>query len=229
MSESLPAPDRRAALKERHRRAIVDAADALIREQRSSRFGVDELAARADVSRRTVFNHFSSLDDVVVTACTRELAVVIDTFQAQVHANPLGDGSPAALFRDVSSTLRGTDLPPAIAYLWHALDDLDDGEAYAARIMQDVFSRVSAQLVAAVSERNDGADRLDVELLVTSLLHGTALIAGHWVAETGAVLDDASRARWDALLARLLETTERGYRDGGAGGATRVDDAATAS
>ncbi|MGW6228038.1 helix-turn-helix domain-containing protein, partial [Cellulosimicrobium cellulans] len=64
-----PATDRRAALRARHRRAIVDAAASLMEENGGARFTVDELAARADVARRTIFNHFASLDDVVVEVC----------------------------------------------------------------------------------------------------------------------------------------------------------------
>ena len=227
MTVPLRPVDRRAALKERHRTAIVDAADALIRERRSSRFSVDELAARADVSRRTVFNHFTSLDDVVVTACTRELAVVIETFQARVGTTPGGDGSPASLFADVAGALRSTDLPPAVAYLYHGLDELTDGDAHGERIVQDVFARVSARLVDAVRDRDADVDRFEVEMLISSLLHGTALVAGHWVDETGAALDDASRARWDALLDRLLRTTERGWGPGATTLATGATTGAT--
>ena len=212
---SVPAPlvDRRAALKERHRTAIVDAADALIRERGTARFSVDELAERADVSRLTVFNHFSSLDDVVTTACARELAVVIDTFEAQVVAAPLGDGSLGSLFDEVATTLRGTDLTPAIAYLSSALEHVRDPEISGVRIVQDTFHRVSGQLVAAASERHPGAHRLDVELLVSTLLHGIALVAEHWTDETAARLDDATRARWDELLEHVLVTAKRGYPD----------------
>jgi len=51
--------DRRAALKAKHRAAILQAARDLVDERGGRGFSVDELAARADVARRTVFNHFS--------------------------------------------------------------------------------------------------------------------------------------------------------------------------
>ena len=213
MTSPGPLVDRRAALKERHRTAIVDAADALIRERGSARFSVDELADRADVSRRTVFNHFSSLDDVVTTACARELAVVIDTFEAQVVATPLGDGTFGSLFDEVAATLRATDLTPAIAYLGTALEHVRDPEASGVRIVQDTFHRVSSQLSLGVTERHPGAERLDVELLVSTLLHGIALVAERWADEAGARLDDASRARWAELLEHVLVTAKRGYPD----------------
>ena len=74
-------PDRRTELKARYRQAILDAADSLICERGKPQFSVDELAERADVSRRTVFNHFSSLDDVIMTTCTQVLRATVDEFR----------------------------------------------------------------------------------------------------------------------------------------------------
>ncbi|MEK8226313.1 TetR/AcrR family transcriptional regulator [Oerskovia sp. M15] len=79
---SLLVGDRRAALKARHRRAIVDAAAALIGESGGTDFSVDELAGRADVSRRTVFNHFGSLDEVVTEVCSEVVGAALDRLDA---------------------------------------------------------------------------------------------------------------------------------------------------
>jgi TetR/AcrR family transcriptional regulator of autoinduction and epiphytic fitness len=80
-------------LKARHRRAILDAATELIDRHRAARFSVDQLAERADVSRRTIFNHFTSIDEVVTTVCTETLGVVIERFRAVVTADPDGPGT----------------------------------------------------------------------------------------------------------------------------------------
>ena len=80
------AVDRRGALKARHRQAIVDAARRLIDARQGPRFSVDELAAEADVSRRTVFNHFDSLDDVILAACTEILDAVVASFRQAATA-----------------------------------------------------------------------------------------------------------------------------------------------
>jgi len=79
--------DRRSALKARHRQAIVDAARRLIDAHQGPRFSVDELAAEADVSRRTVFNHFDSLDDVILAACTEILDAVVASFREAATAS----------------------------------------------------------------------------------------------------------------------------------------------
>ena len=111
------APDRRAELKARHRQAILDAADSLIRERGKPHFSVDELAERANVSRRTVFNHFASLDDVIMMTCTQLLSAVVDEFRAATNAMPQGDGSIEALFDRITTALSAIDLPTVVAYL----------------------------------------------------------------------------------------------------------------
>ena len=56
----------REAQRRRTRQAIVDAAQALLRDGRSP--SVDEVAAAADVSRRTVYLYFATLDQLLLDA-----------------------------------------------------------------------------------------------------------------------------------------------------------------
>jgi TetR/AcrR family transcriptional regulator of autoinduction and epiphytic fitness len=203
------APDRRVALKERHRQAIIDAAGQLIAERGSPRFSVDELAARADVSRRTVFNHFASIDDVVLTVCTDVLGVVIDTFAAAAAATPVGDGSRAAMFDEIAQTLRATDFVSAIAALAPAVGSEDDPRAQ--QFMQEALARTARSLAVEVERRTPGADPLDVELLVSSLLNGVAVISKHWVVRTGIALDVPGRRAWATLLDHLIDSVQSGY------------------
>jgi AcrR family transcriptional regulator len=207
-----PALDRRAALKARHRQAILDAADALIAERGAPRFSVDELADRADVSRRTIFNHFASLDEVVMTLCTAALTDAIDEFQTATAAveTPAVPGTRASLFDAVTLALRSIDLPAVVAYLWRVLDG--DAEANGSpHVMQDVFSRATEQLAADAARRSIDVDELDVELMVSSVMNGIAVIAVHWVRRTDGALDDASREVWGELFDRLIATVRTGY------------------
>ncbi|WP_329108715.1 TetR/AcrR family transcriptional regulator [Micromonospora sp. NBC_01699] len=204
-------PDRRAALKARHRRAILDAAKALIVEGGTARFSVDQLAERADVSRRTVFNHFVSIDDVVTTVCTEVLAVVIDNFRAQVTATPAGTGSRTAMFDTVSAALRATDVAGTITFLWRALGGFGTGDPRPHQIVQATFSRTTVDLARELADRNADLDPLEAELLVSSLMHGTEVIAQHWLAATGAATDEAARTLWNELLERLIENIRTGY------------------
>ncbi|WP_309238436.1 TetR/AcrR family transcriptional regulator [Actinoplanes aureus] len=203
-----PPTDRRAALKARHRRAILDAAHALISEGGAVRFSVDQLAERADVSRRTIFNHFASIDDVVTTACTEALGVVIENFLAS-----FAKGSRASMFDDVAGALRATDVPGVVAFLWRALGGFHAGDPRPRQIFQATFSRTTDELARELAERHPEQDRLEAELLVSSLMHGTEVIVNHWLTATAAALDDESRALWWHLLDRLIERIRTGYQE----------------
>jgi AcrR family transcriptional regulator len=199
--------DRRAALKARHRRAILDAAKVLISDAGTARFSVDQLAERADISRRSIFNHFASIDDVVTTVCTEVLGVVTDNFRELVTTSPVGTSA----FETVVAALRATDVPGTIAFLWQALGGLDTRDPRPRQIFQATFSRTSADLARALAERNAELDVLEAELLVSSLMHGTEVIAQHWIAATRAATDEAARALWHELLDRLVENIRTGY------------------
>ncbi len=205
MINEVPA-DRRGALKARHRRAILDAARALISDGGTPRFSVDQLAERADISRRSIFNHFASIDDVVITVCTEELGVVIDSFREQVTTSPAGSA-----FETVVAALRATDVPGTIAFLWRALGGFDTRDPRPQGIFQATFSRTTADLARELSERNADLDALDAELMVSSVIHGTEVIAQHWIAATHAATDDASRELWHELLERLVASLRAGY------------------
>ena len=203
------APDRRADLKARYRLAILDAADALIRERGKPQFSVDELAERADVSRRTVFNHFASLDDVIMTTCTRVLSAAVDEFRAATASTPAGDGSRAALFDEITTAIRAMDLPPVVAYLAGVLGA--EGEDRSPHSLGDIFTRATEQLAAEIADRASSIDDFEVAILVSSVMNGVAVVSGHWLARTGGTLDLSSRAVWHELLDRLISTIRTGY------------------
>ncbi|WP_328472288.1 TetR/AcrR family transcriptional regulator [Actinoplanes sp. NBC_00393] len=206
MKDVEPPADRRAALKARHRRAILDAAHALISEGEATRFSVDQLAERADVSRRTIFNHFASIDDVVTTACTEALGVVIENF-----LTAFAEGGPASMFDEITRALRATDVPGIVAFLWRALGGFHVGDPRPRQIFQATFSRTTDELARELAERHPERDPLDAELLVSSLMHGTEVIVGHWLTATAAAVDEKSRALWNDLLERLITSVRTGY------------------
>ncbi|TFD89782.1 TetR/AcrR family transcriptional regulator [Cryobacterium serini] len=203
-------PDRRTELKARYRQAILDAADSLIRERGKPQFSVDELAERADVSRRTVFNHFSSLDDVIMTTCTRVLSATVDEFRAATASTPVGDGSRDALFDEITTALRTIDLPPVVAYLAGVLTvEGEDGRSR--HSIGDVFTRTTEQLSTEIADRTSAIDEFEVSILVSSVMNGIAIVSAHWLALTGGTLDASSRAVWHELLDRLILIIRIGY------------------
>ncbi|TFC24640.1 TetR/AcrR family transcriptional regulator [Cryobacterium sp. TMT1-3] len=204
------APDRRAELKARYRQAILDAAAALIRERGKPQFSVDELAERADVSRRTVFNHFSSLDDVIMTTCTQLLSATVDEFRAATATTPAGDGSRDGLFDELTAVLRNIDLPPVVAYLAGVLT-VEGENGRSQHSIGDVFTRTTEQLSKEIAQRTSAIDEFEVAVIVSSVMNGIAVVSGHWLARTGGALDASSRTVWNELLDRLIATIRTGY------------------
>ena len=145
--------DRRSALKARHRQAIVDAARRLIDAHQGPRFSVDELAAEADVSRRTVFNHFDSLDDVILAACTEILDAVVASFREAATASVHDEGGVATVFEEIVQAVRRPTCPQLTAYLWSALGGLEAPADRQQRFMQVALSRVADDLTLEVLHR----------------------------------------------------------------------------
>jgi len=206
-------PDRRAALKSRHREAILRAARDLVDERGGPGFGVDELAERADVARRTVFNHFASLDEVLLTLCGDALDVLIDDFVGAVAALPRGGGTRSSMFDEIAQTLRSADLPSAIvriaSILGTPVPTEDDPRGRA--LSEVAFARAATRLLAEVLRRNPGVDVLDAELLVGSMMNGVIVVSGYWIRDTGIDLGPAGRTAWHDLLTRLIDSVRSGY------------------
>ncbi len=198
-------PDRRATLKARHRAAIVAAARALVSERGSAGFTTDELAARADLSRRTVFNHFASLDDVLVACVQEELESTIDLLRQEVGAEP----RPGPL-DDLERALSAPAAAVTISNLGRAL--LAPGrEAAAERIRQQAMHLCAERLCTELGARYPDRSPLHVELLTTTVMNGMGVIAATWLAETSGSLTPASRRRWAELLDLFFTTLRRGF------------------
>ena len=203
--------DRRSAVRERHHRAILTAARELMDETGGTRFTVDELAARADVSRRTVFNHFPSMDDIVTAVCSEVLGAIVVSLEQRAASLPVGDVGSTAVFDELSTALVSTDLVGAMRYLSRVLGGSDGPSPRVAAVLLRASTEVGEALTAVVMRRHPDADPLHVHLLVGSLMSGLVVIHRHWYETTGTADDDQSRRTWSALLDRLLATIRAGY------------------
>jgi AcrR family transcriptional regulator len=87
------APPRPSNLRERKkqqtRRAIIDAADGLFAVQGFGRTSIDEIAAAADVSRRTFFAYFPSKADLLFVRADALFDRFIESFRAWQPPTPL--------------------------------------------------------------------------------------------------------------------------------------------
>ena len=201
-------PASRAPVKLRHRRAIVDAAAALLEEREGLHFTIDDLALRAGLSRRTVFNHFSSVDDILASVFADVIGTLVDTYD---EVPPSGDDT-ASVFDELAQAVRSTDLVPPMAYLTRSLRSEHQASPRLAPVLLRVLSEVTERLVTAVRTRHPSADVLDVHLLVNGIIAGLFVLHRHWWAATGATDDEHSRRVWQELLERLLDGVGRGHR-----------------
>ncbi len=212
MPPSEPAADRRARIRERHHRAIIDAAASLLDSKGADGFTVDELAKRAEVSRRTIFNHFASVDDIVIAVCTEVLGDVVETFESHPSPSAGAGATQASVFDEIAEALRSTDLVTPIAYLTRVLRTPDhDPSQRRAVVLLRAFTEVSDRLSAEMLRRHPEAEELTTRLLVSSLIGGLVVLHTHWLAATGGSADTASRAVWDDLLDHLILRTRDGY------------------
>jgi TetR/AcrR family transcriptional regulator of autoinduction and epiphytic fitness len=192
--------DRRAALKARSRKAILDAAAGLMRERRSTDFSVDELAAAADVSRRTVFNHFDSLADVATAVAGHMLGDIVDAMEAEAASS---DG--ATVLGDLTAAASADHLVPTIAYLIEVLGGMKTHpNEQGAVLMQRALSLFTAQISAFITRRHPHVDELDAALLVAAYSGGLIGLVDRWAATTGGTDTAASQRIWNDLLARLI-------------------------
>ncbi|WP_210439443.1 TetR/AcrR family transcriptional regulator [Nocardioides xinjiangensis] len=213
-----PAPDGRSAVREEHGRALVDAARALASERGARGFTIDQVAALAGVSRRTVFNHFGGIEQLLVAVCDQVLAEATADLLAAVDRLtgdlPTGTaGGRAALDALVEAT-REVDLATAIVTIHRVLGAPAAGDERAAAISRRAFEHVGGRLRGRLLDRAPHLDPLDLELTLTLLTNGLTLLAGHWLAQHPDLTADVpavARADWDRLVDRLLHRLRVGH------------------
>ncbi|MCF4121842.1 TetR/AcrR family transcriptional regulator [Antribacter sp. KLBMP9083] len=203
--------DRRAALKTANRHAIIVAAAQIVSERGLPGLTADELAARADVSRRTIFNHFGSLDEIVTAGFIEAMGVIVEEFTAVAEATPVGEGTAASMFDEIAQVIRATDIVTPLSRMLRLLSPEDPMDAHQDARVRESLRIISDRLAAEVLRRHHGADPLDVNVLVGSLTGGLGVVALHWHVRTGASDDPESRAVWDELVDRVLTTLRDGF------------------
>lgn len=207
-----PGADRREALKARYRRAILDAAADLMDKSEGADFTVDTLAERADVSRRTVFNHFASVEDIVIEVFGEVLSGFADHIDAKISTPPSAARHSISLFDQVTEALRATDMVTPITQMKRMLGNKNRKlNAREVVVLQRVISNLGERTSTKLRRHYSSTDGLTVDFFFGSLMSGLVVVYQHWNALTGGVATAESRRVWDGLMDRLITTTRAGY------------------
>src|SRR5699024_10728557 len=132
------------------RRSILTAARELMDATGGIAFTVDELAERADVSRRTVFNHFASLDDVVAEVATEILGELADNLAAPATRS----GRRGTALDELIGTVRGTDIVGPMAYLTRILGPVEPTAPWKADLLARAVSQLGSALVDILAQHH---------------------------------------------------------------------------
>lgn len=204
--------------RQERRRAILDAARALATEHGADGFTVDQVAALAGVSRRTVFNHVAGIDQLLVAVCEQILAEVtaelLDAVDRDTVDLPDGEAGSRAALAAVCDAARGVDLPTAIATIGRVLGGPGEEDERTDAISRTALEHVGARLRERLHDRAPALDPFDLDLTLVLLTNGLAAIAGLWLCDHPDLTPDVpagARADWDRLLDRLLVRLERGH------------------
>lgn len=214
-----PPTDRREALKLGNRRAIVAAAAVLADARGLDGFTVNDLAERAGLSRRTIFNHFATVDDAVYASFAdrisglyadverdlgdRRFATLAEAFEAFAEAVRRVD--VIGTVREGLAPLGPTACEPAVP----SSAVPDRREVWAMRITDGIVRECATSL----QDRLDDADPLQIRLLVDLLVATVKTCVEQWFQSTDGELSARGRREWDRLLEAALSRLRHGFGD----------------
>lgn len=202
---SLQGIDRHQALKMGNREAIKLAALELARLRGHSGYTVTELAEKANVSRRTFFNHFGSIDDAIyaglrdlVLGHFEELAKQLELVQVE---------SLNALFGHIEAILLSANLDGLIREIQQTIgEDQKDSRAFAGWI-PGVLNTVVEDLNELFASKLPKESHLRINLFSLTLLQ--AIIASS--EECAHRNHPVTPEHWRGLLAEALGSLRGGF------------------
>ena len=203
--------DKRGAIRLRNRRAIIAAAGELATERGMAGVTVKDLAERAGVSRRTIFNHVPSAQDAVFEYLSEHVTGLVDRMLHELPPpGPSGGATLGEVYAQLAGALRAEPLLEQLRPVFAV--DLQDTPAvslWGFRVSRDAVRRLDEALV----ERLPQVTPFQVHLVSTTLINALTECLDTWLCRTQGVLDPASRAAWDQLLDEALVLLGRGFDD----------------
>lgn len=164
----------RAARKLQTRQALARAAIGIVGSEGIDALTADRLAAAAGVSRRTVFNYFPHLEDVLIAGIQDMTAASIESFVARPADERLRDSVRAALADLVES-----DVMAQVVDLERAAT----GSSATRRILREFHEIQTANIEAGLRDRiGDDADEIYAAALAAAAGAVLSAVVRHTVA-----------------------------------------------
>jgi AcrR family transcriptional regulator len=194
-----------------NRRAILEAARKLIAAHGFGGFTSADLARHAGVSRRTVFNHFPSVEEAILAALSQELMDRADAWVEQVGPPGVRFATLAEAFDAFAASVPQLAFNPTVELVSGALE----GDQNAARVglawRTSVLTAVCAKVSEGVCARMDNPDRLAVEVMAKTIMGAWSTAFEYWLFETGGNTDDAGQALLLELTEAAIAQVRAGY------------------
>lgn len=198
------APSRRELNKTRTRERLLEALREQLIKGDLDRMTVEAVAESAGVSRRTFFNYFPSLEDAIAEG----VSAPIEGMTAAFAARPAHE-SPLDAFRAV---LRETPVPRELL-TWIAAARCAGRERH--QLTVNFWGYHQQWLEHLLRDRFEDADELAVSSLAGTVMALFEAAERQWMRTVAggptAEIDDASEARFNALLLRALDHAAAGW------------------
>lgn len=194
-----PPTTRRELNKARTREALLEALRDQLLERGPAAISVEDVAEAADVSRRTFFNYFSSVE----AALSEAISVPIDGMATALAGRPPGE-PPLVSIRRV---LEASPLPREMLQ-WLARVRCFEPERPGFAVNVWAYHRDRVEDI--LRERTGDSDELSVSSLAGTVMAVFEAAERVWF-RPDAEVDDASAARFNELLRRGLELAASGW------------------
>ncbi len=206
--------DGRSVLREQRHVAILAAVRRLAAGSGSAGFTVDQVAAEAGVSRRTVFNHFATFETLLVAVCEQIMEEVVQQVldRLDAHLKESSQG-PAAALDSLCAVVQEADLPTVMTEIVGTLSGAAQGAPSSEAISRAALDQAGSRLAARAGEHTPDLDRVVLRLTIAFLMHGISLIAHDWIEEFDGKVTARSRRSWDASVTALVSQLAHGYRE----------------
>ena len=206
-TDTAKAASRRELNKVATRRAIADAALALLRSEGAGNFTVEDIASEAGVSRRTFFNYFTGVDAALASLADRFLDNVLDEFRLRPADEPILESARVALMELAD---------PMTAAPIAELFSLTNSSQALGRCELEAWEHCTEQIIAAARERlGEGADELHLRAMAGSIIACGKAAMGVWFEERGADLSPESLAVFRQHLVTAVGLLASGFNSSG--------------